>query len=88
MFRVGDIVVATKEISNCLIINGKSQGKILRLDFNEVHDGYGHALIEFFDFIDGHSGDNDEGKDGHCWWIQEKRIALVKRANSEVETEE
>lgn len=72
-FKVGDRVKCTCEYEDNTDIVG-NLGKILA-----VRSRKGDVLVEFDCPIDGHDGDNSEGRDGHCWYITEDCLILIKR---------
>lgn len=74
-FRKGDKV-------QCIIAasgNTKTKNAIGIVILDNYQNNAGHdCLVEFDKNMDGHCGDNDEGKYGHCWYVSFKALILVK----------
>lgn len=75
--NVGDRVIAIKNAHDK--VTTKS---VLGLTGTIIKHNGGSFLVEFDTEIDGHSGDNDDGKDGHCWWVDEDILKLIEPEES------
>lgn len=78
MYKIGDRVIAIKEVGNDAKIN--VTGRIIDID----NDDY---LVEFDEYINGHDGNLwgfKTGKKGYCWWCKETNIIKTKETHKTV----
>jgi hypothetical protein len=74
-YKKGDRV----EYKNLAFDNSNVADEIGTIIVDNYNSDYGHdCLVEFDNDIGGHSGDNDEGKYGHCWYVDSTYLILTK----------
>lgn len=74
VFKIGDRVRCIDGLTNSNV-TGKIGTVIANGNPHLTH----YVLIEFDEYIDGHDGYCDaEGKPGHCWWVLDDKLILVK----------
>jgi hypothetical protein len=73
-FKVGDRVRCIGIVFGYTIINNRC-GKIINSKNSNTR-----FLVEFDENIGGHDGANSwiKGKDGHCWWVDDKYLELAE----------
>ena len=83
--KIGQRIVLTKEAETGVLDYGDSNSNFKAGMSGEIigiaNTTSGRVLIEFEDYIDGHSGDS-KGKRGHCWWFNKEdliRIAKIRK---------
>lgn len=77
-FKIGDRVKYTEEAGDAEKKN--EIGTIINIDKSNDKT----ILIDFDNFIDGHNGNfgKIQGKDGHCWWCEEKDLELIEKTKT------
>lgn len=77
---VGDRVKCIEDNYHKKSRAGKT-GKVVLIENNQYNSDYICVLVEFDEHINGHDGleaGNSIGKDGHCWWFDERIYRPMK----------
>ena len=75
-YKKNDIIEAIENIDGLKIKKGL-KGKVLK-------DCVSYVSVEWFEYVNGHTGDTGMGKQGYCWNVGKE---LIKKAVAQLEFE-